>query len=138
MGRDSPDVLDVKADMPSLEEAKYVNFPTLQLDISKLEAGAKILGRLKEDIKKTLDTGPNPDVGATDEMHTRLCSYENSILSTLQDLKDVMTRAQECHADLCQFLGEDSKVSDPEKLFGELFNFVNSVESVIVRKLKRI
>lgn len=138
LGRDSPDVLDVKADMPSLEEAKYVNFPTLQLDISKLEAGMNILLKLKEDIKKALDVGPNPIIGATPETFSKICQHEGEIATVLQELKDMMTRAQETHAELCAFLGEDPKTSDPEKLYGELFSFVNSVESVIVRKLKRL
>ena len=138
LARDTPEVLDVKADMPSIEEAKYVNFSTLQLDISKLEAGMKTLVRLKEDVKKALENGQNPDIGVTDAVYANLCNHERKVAGVLQDLKGSMERAQDCHAELCSFLGEDSKVSDPEKLFGELFAFVNSVESVIIRKLKRL
>jgi hypothetical protein len=138
LGRDSPDVLDIKQDMPSLEEAKYVNFPTLQLDISKLEAGLNILKKLKEDMQKTLEEGTNPAVGATPENLSKIRKHEDRISWILQELKDMMTRAQDTHSELCVFLGEDPKLSDPEKLHGELFSFVNSVESVIVKKLKRV
>mmetsp|Transcript_4831 Transcript_4831/g.7348 ORF Transcript_4831/g.7348 Transcript_4831/m.7348 type:complete len:1311 (+) Transcript_4831:91-4023(+) len=138
LGRDMPEVLELKADMPSLEEAKYISFPTLQLDISKLESGLKMLTRLKDDIKKVLDDGGNPDIGATDAIYERLCLNEKDIGETLSTLKEQIQDAIKAHEELCVFLGEDPKTSDPEALYGQILSFVSSVDSVVVRKLKRV
>jgi hypothetical protein len=138
MGRDMPDVLDLKADMPSLDEAKYVSFPTLQLDISKIDTGFKVLTKHKEDLKGPIEKGEtNPSLGHTPEIFERVCQYEAEVSLVLETMKSELQRAQQCHADLCVFLGEDSKL-DPESLYGQILSFVSSMESVIAKKLKRL
>lgn len=132
-----PDVLDLKADMPSLEEAKFVSFPTLQLDITKIENGLKILTKHKEDMKNLLDQGENPSIGCTREIFERICKYESDVKTVLQSMNDEFQRAQQCHSELCIFLGEDPK-QDPEGLYGQILSFVFSLESVISKKLKRL
>jgi hypothetical protein len=132
-----PDVLDLKADLPSLEEAKFVSFPTLQLDITKIETGYKILVKLRDDLKKALEGGENPSIGCTQEIFQRVSRYEEEIASVLAAMNEDMIRAQSAHSELCVFLGEDVK-QDPEGLYGQLLSFVSSLEAVIARKLKRL
>jgi hypothetical protein len=136
LGREAPDILDLKADMPSLEEAKYVSFPTLQSDIGKIEAGLKILVKHREDMKRVLDSGPNPSFGATPEVFQKLSKYEEDITATVINMKSELLRAQTEHLDLAVFLGEDPKV-EPETLYGQMLSFVSSVESCVNKKLKR-
>jgi hypothetical protein len=138
MGRDMPDVLDLKADMPSLEEAKYVSFPTLQLDLSKIDSGLKVLAKHKEDLQGPVERGEiNPSLGHTREIFERVCRYDAEVSQVLETMQSELQRAQQSHADLCVFLGEDSKL-DPEALYGQILGFVASMESVIAKKLKRL
>lgn len=55
LDKEMPGILDLRKDFESLEAAKHVSFPSLQLDIGKVETGMKTLVRLKEDMKKALD-----------------------------------------------------------------------------------
>lgn len=137
MGRDMPDVLDIKADMPSLEEAKYVSFPTLQMDVTKIENGLKVLQKHREDMRVQLEKEENPTTGCTQEIYQKVCKYETDVTQVLGTMKDEMLRAQQYHAELCQFLGEDPK-QDPEGLYGQILSFVCSLEAVIAKKLKRL
>lgn len=132
-----PDVLDIKADLPSLEEAKFVSFPTLQTDITKIENGFKVLQKHREDIKQQIDKEENPAIGYTQEIYQKVLKYETDVTQVLNAMKDEMQRAQQCHAELCQFLGEDAK-QDPESLYGQILAFVSSLEAVIAKKLKRL
>lgn len=145
MGREMPDVLDLKADMPSLEEAKYVSFPTLQLDIAKVESGLKVLSKHKEDMRSCLersngaDSAPveeNPALGYSKEIYDRVCRHEAEVTQVLETMRSELQRAHQSHVDLCVFLGEDTK-QDPEGLYGQILAFVCSLEAVISKKLKR-
>jgi hypothetical protein len=144
MGREMPDVLDLKADMPSLEEAKFVSFPTLQLDIAKVESGLKVLSKHKEDMRSSLEKGKDTEGGAVEnpaghsrEIYDRVCRHEAEVTQVLDAMRAELQRAQQSHADLCVFLGEDSK-QDPEGLYGQILAFVCSLEAVIAKKLKRL
>jgi hypothetical protein len=158
MGRELPDALDLKADMPSLEEAKFVSFPTLQLDVAKVESGLKVLSKHKEDMRAALEkqdkdkgegkggeskgkeepqAAAGAAVGFTREIYERVCGYETEVSGVLELMKTELQRAQQSHVDLCLFLGEDGK-QDPEGLYGQILAFVCSLESVIAKKLKRL
>ena len=49
-----PGILELRKDFESLEAAKHVSFPSLQLDMGKVESGLANLARLKEDMKKVI------------------------------------------------------------------------------------
>jgi hypothetical protein len=55
LDKEMPGILDLRKDFESLEMAKHVSFPSLQLDIGKVESGLKTLTRLKEDMQARLD-----------------------------------------------------------------------------------
>ena len=132
-----PDVLEVKQDMPSIEQGKSVIFTRLVADLKKLEDTLHILEELHNDeMKSALQSkpfDPQSSSGSSNASNAgnRIDQSLNEGNKLYADAKDRLEMAQKDFASLCFYFGELDAVNDPDRLFSKILNFLLSLDKVI-------
>lgn len=118
-----PEALELRGDMPGLDNARKVLFPRLKSDLQRLEKGLELMKKLSRSPEIEDTPGIVVKMGKLIDDNTRL--FDRASASLLE--------AEAEFKDLCIYLGEEGPVpgSDPEKIFSQLARFVVSVETIV-------
>ncbi len=123
----------LRADFPSLEEAKLISVVTLQGDINRLDGSLTAMKNFIDDLairKKDANSASDKIVCQCEALYQKFLELEDIINELKRQMNDAVTK----HQSLAVFLGED-KTCDPETLYGQLLSFLQSVDSA-AKKVK--
>jgi len=107
-----PEALEIRLDLPSIENARQVLFPRLKAEIQKLEKGINLLTKLLSD-----------ETHAKSKVESQVTNLGKVLNRSTVSLNEAETEFR----DLCKYLGEEES-SDCEKIFGQLCKLVESIE----------
>lgn len=119
-----PEALSLRADMPSIDEARNVVFTRLNSDLHKMEEGLELMRKLLDDEENA-------------EAKDRISNYLAELSKYCSKSKEKLDEALQDFRELCVFFGEDPNTSQPEVIFGSLSTFIRAVEAAETKERDR-
>lgn len=119
--KNSPDLLKIQSDFPTIEAAAKVSLPNLQSDMALL---VKDLNNVENMLNTTFGDVKDKFV----EIMTSFISKVKSDVETIQTSFKLM---EDKYRDLCLYLGEDPKTTQPDELFGTLVSFIHNIQDAV-------